>query len=58
MSMSHDEQSPFTPRAAAVIAAALTRIGLRSPDVLLLSLLDIVAKGHSRSELDSALLVA
>ena len=56
--MSHDEQSPFTPRAAAVIAAALTRIGLRSPDVLLLSLLDIVAKGHSRSELDSALLIA
>ncbi len=48
-SMSHDEQSPFTPHAAAVIAAALTRIGLRSPDALLLSLLDIVARGHSRS---------
>jgi hypothetical protein len=42
--MSQDEQSPFTPHAAAVIAAALTRIGLRSPDVLLLSLLDIVAR--------------
>jgi len=50
-SVSHDEQSPFTPHAAAVIAAALTRIGLRSPDALLLSLLDIVARGHSRSEL-------
>ena len=44
----HDEQSPFTPHAAAVIAAALTRIGLRSPEALLLSLLDIVARGHSR----------
>jgi hypothetical protein len=48
----HDEQSPFTPHAAAVIAAALTRIGLRSPDALLLSLLDIVARGHNRSVLD------
>jgi hypothetical protein len=46
--MPHDEQSPFTPHAAAVIAAALTRIGLRSPDALLISLLDIVARGHSR----------
>lgn len=50
-SVSHDDQSPFTPHAAAVIAAALTRIGLRSPDALLLSLLDIVARGHSRSQL-------
>jgi len=48
-SMSHDEQSPFTPHAAAVIAAALTRIGLRSPDALLISLLDIAGRGHSRS---------
>ena len=48
----HDEQSPFTPHAAAVIAAALTRIGLRSPDALLLSLLDIVARGHSRLVID------
>jgi hypothetical protein len=47
-SVPHDEQSPFTPHAAAVIAAALTRIGLRSPDALLLSLLDIVARGHTR----------